>query len=505
METILEKQRHAHEEIERLEAAISDRLLAYPRTIRDRLQLDHEMAEMLEMIQVRSRALQELYTDPDQTRANEVAQMSAGGGLDALYELLTVIKDFHQRYPDNAVEDFARQLEIQLPDPNLPVDPEDRIAKLFSGEESYGRFLDLNTLHAEFLNLKRNSTDQSYKRYLEIFDSFDASSLSVHVKQGPNYALYLTHLLDYLVSFYRRTIAMDNHDKVLAELNADFEKQWQVDQAQATGVANGDTISEGIWCDICQKQYSKQTVYDGHLNSKKHKAGAAKAQDPATTNGAKASGAATNGATDQNTKKEIARKEWLISKLGLKFAKVKNATKENADRKKTLTDKEWLEEQVNTQHLTILSSKRKDTNNGDEQDGEDSDSDDLDKTYNPLKLPLGWDGKPIPYWLYRLHGLGNEFQCEICGNHVYMGRKAFDRHFNEAKHVHGLRCLGISGGSALFYQIDKIADAVALHEKMEEEKRKIERARDDGIEMEDESGNVMSAKVYKDLVDQGIL
>ena len=26
--------------------------------------------------------------------------------------------------------------------------------------------------------------------------------------------------------------------------------------------------------------------------------------------------------------------------------------------------------------------------------------------YNPLKLPMGWDGKPIPYWLYKLHGLG---------------------------------------------------------------------------------------------------
>ena len=26
--------------------------------------------------------------------------------------------------------------------------------------------------------------------------------------------------------------------------------------------------------------------------------------------------------------------------------------------------------------------------------------------YNPKNLPLGWDGKPIPYWLYKLHGLG---------------------------------------------------------------------------------------------------
>lgn len=60
---------------------------------------------------------------------------------------------------------------------------------------------------------------------------------------------------------------------------------------------------------------------------------------------------------------------------------------------------------------------------------DDDDSDD-ERIYNPLKLPLGWDGKPIPYWLYKLHGLGVEFPCEICGNYVYMGRKAFDRHFS---------------------------------------------------------------------------
>lgn len=37
----------------------------------------------------------------------------------------------------------------------------------------------------------------------------------------------------------------------------------------------------------------------------------------------------------------------------------------------------------------------------------DTESDDDDQQiYNPLKLPMGWDGKPIPYWLYKLHGLG---------------------------------------------------------------------------------------------------
>lgn len=40
----------------------------------------------------------------------------------------------------------------------------------------------------------------------------------------------------------------------------------------------------------------------------------------------------------------------------------------------------------------------------------DTESDDEDQQiYNPLKLPMGWDGKPIPYWLYKLHGLGQVY------------------------------------------------------------------------------------------------
>jgi splicing factor 3A subunit 3 len=40
-------------------------------------------------------------------------------------------------------------------------------------------------------------------------------------------------------------------------------------------------------------------------------------------------------------------------------------------------------------------------------------------------LPLGWDGKPIPYWLYKLHGLNISYKCEICGNFTYKVRVIF--------------------------------------------------------------------------------
>jgi hypothetical protein len=44
---------------------------------------------------------------------------------------------------------------------------------------------------------------------------------------------------------------------------------------------------------------------------------------------------------------------------------------------------------------------------------EQDDEDENEPIYNPLKLPLGFDGKPIPYWLYKLHGL-NQVCVRVC-------------------------------------------------------------------------------------------
>jgi hypothetical protein len=103
--------------------------------------------------------------------------------------------------------------------------------------------------------------------------------------------------------------------------------------------------------------------------------------------------------------------------------------------------------------------QREGVNNGGDGGEDDDDDDHEDKPiYNPLDLPLGWDGKPIPYWLYRLHGLNIEFACEICGGESYRGRRDFDRHFQEWRHAHGMRSLGIPN-TKHFHDITKIEDA----------------------------------------------
>ncbi|VDO40354.1 unnamed protein product [Onchocerca flexuosa] len=134
-----------------------------------------------------------------------------------------------------------------------------------------------------------------------------------------------------------------------------------------------------------------------------------------------------------------------------------------------------------------------------------SDDDDDDSIpYNPKNLPLGWDGKPIPYWLYKLHGLNISFPCEICGNQVYKGPKAFQRHFNEWRHSHGMRCLGIPN-TAHFANITKISDAVELWGKIRRQKESLKWNPEHDEEFEDSAGNVVNKRTFEDLKRQGLL
>ena len=114
---------------------------------------------------------------------------------------------------------------------------------------------------------------------------------------------------------------------------------------------------------------------------------------------------------------------------------VLDATTRRAERKLTRT-KDEIDAEARDEEFGIVQAAP-------EEESED-DEDPLDAPlYNPKNLPLGWDGRPIPYWLYKLHGLDQEFKCEICGDASYWGRRAFDQHFNEWRHSHGMRCLRI--------------------------------------------------------------
>nr|GEW59913.1 splicing factor SF3a60 homolog [Tanacetum cinerariifolium] len=149
---------------------------------------------------------------------------------------------------------------------------------------------------------------------------------------------------------------------------------------------------------------------------------------------------------NKESTKEIALMEAKMCKI---LSETIIRTKENAEKKQGLIYEEMDREDDHEDELEIVSE-------GDNQ-----------KIYNPLKFPIGCDGKPIQHWLYKLHGLGHEFKCEICGNYTYRGRRAYEHHFKESRHHYGMRQLGIPNTKD-FNEITSIVEAQQLREKIKE-------------------------------------
>lgn len=210
-----------------------------------------------------------------------------------------------------------------------------------------------------------------------------------------------------------------------------------------------------------QKMYSKQTVYDGHLTSKKHikatQKQATSSEPPKNPNGTGATHPNNNSmpppsTLPKNKYKPVALHTHLTTSLLSILTSELADTKSNVERRFSLTARE-REQELLEQSQTPAPQPSTTTKEGEEEEEEE-------RIYNPLKLPLGWDGKPIPYWLYKLHGLGVEYRCEICSDHVYMGRKNFERHFQESRHAFGMRALGLPN-TKHFHEITKIEDALS--------------------------------------------
>jgi splicing factor 3A subunit 3 len=371
---------------------------------------------------------------------------------------------------------------------------------MFTGEEAFGRFFDLVGLHEQYLNLPgiKGTRRLPYVQYLDSFDIFVLPQCPIkkHEKMTDVYFQYLGALVAYLEDFIKKVRPLENLDRLFASFDQEFDTTWADDKVVGWETSNGSTAGpqkpegkDGFWCDYCEKEFGNLNVYQHHLTQKKHLRAVAQH---------KAGKADGNKSLSRIKEKAIAEREFRIKKLAAAMSTERSDTKVNVERRQGMTEHERQQENEALQAQGFMDA------NAARATAEESDSDDEERIHNPLGLPNGWDGKPIPYWLYKLHGLGVEFQCEICGNFTYMGRRAFEKHFTEARHDYGLKCLGIEN-TPLFREITGIEDALKLWDKIQKDKRKQRQLTENIVQMEDGEGNVMPEKVYNDLRKQGLL
>ncbi|OCF31700.1 splicing factor 3A subunit 3 [Kwoniella heveanensis BCC8398] len=518
MDSIIETQRQTHEEIERYEQALADVLGQNPTVRKNITRRDRKAAEILDRVGTLRKELVDLYEDIPGLRPRELELLSAPpAGQDDLAEFYTrynKIKSFHQRNPGISSRQFVNELDdlvkgdgvqsIQVDGDAEPtiLDPLDAV---FTSNEAYGKFLDVTLPHSQYLNL-RGATRLSYIAFVELLKQGKVErNLDLKEKSQAGYLEYVQTLYNYLLSFFERALPLVNVQAKIKEEEEKFQAAWEAGQvpgweAASSSKSQAQTANgEGIWCKYCQKNYSKQTVYDAHLKSEKHKKKEREGKavsDPSQANGSPAPAASSSNSSQRNKLQAPAKLTFLVTAL-LTFPPIPALladTRTEVERKMALTAREREAELQESEEQAAAPPVDLEAMDEEEDDG---------KIYNPLKLPLGWDGKPIPVWLWKLHGLGVSFDCEICQS-TYQGRKVFDKHFSESKHAFGLRALGVPPGRHWF-GLTKINDVLALAEKLKREGRAELADMDRAEEFEDDEGHVYDRKTWQDLKKQGLI
>ncbi|KAJ3645718.1 hypothetical protein Zmor_023356 [Zophobas morio] len=500
METILEQQRRYHEEKERLVDAMVKEMLHKKTTYREAINSDYRLKCLLDRYMVATDRLIELYEDKDGQRKAEVAALTGPNEFQEFYNRLKQIKDFYRKHPNEISVPMSVEFDELA---KARENPSEEMANLvdFTDEEGYGKYLDLHECYEKYINLK-GIEKVDYITYLATFDQL--YDIPKERKTG-EYRKYLLSLIEYLTWFVQRVkplLDVDNDlqaevDAVMIQWESGTVPGWpkETGSALANVGAHLDLSAFSSWEELASLGLDRLKSAlmalglkcGGTLEERAQRLFSTKGKgslDPSLMTKNKSGKASKE--KEQLRQRELACLEAQIYRLAELVAPQRAATKENVQRKQARTDGE------------------RDDSENEESEEESPDEADDDVPYNPKNLPLGWDGKPIPYWLYKLHGLNISYNCEICGNYVYKGPKAFQRHFAEWRHAHGMRCLGIPN-TAHFANVTQIEDALALWEKLKVQKQAERWQPETEEEYEDSQGNVVNRKTYEDLKRQGLL
>ena len=531
--TILEQLRHKYEEIEQYEKVISKSLTYRDNNPNESIVSETIIKRCQDKIQQNSRDIIDLFEDKNENFKQEKLIMT--GNIDYMNSNLCLLKPINinnnnnyysnllmkKRKADIWVNFYDKIKEIKMLNKsgndinhsttsdkifnNLISDI--NLKTLFTNEENFGKCLDLHELYHEYINIpnifnssinnkKLSNTNSSqillkenmediikfdYLNYLKNIDNF--KNIPLKIKKSEEYIKYIKHLAQYLKSFFVKIYPLVNFNEIQDIIDSKFEDdQEHLDNNNKTIELKEEEEEHDknqLYCQICNKSFAKETLMDAHMKSKKHlkKLNASKNSNNNILQ--------EKNKSDEDIIREIKYNEYQIIRYKDILQNIIDNTINQIHKKQTMT-----REELELDRQNELNVKK-------------TDKEDKKKIFNPKNIPLDWDGKPLPYWLYKVHGLGIEHKCEICGGASYWGRRAFEHHFQEWRHAYGMKCLRLPN-TLQFKNITKIEDALKLHHKLIEDKNKTEFNPDVEEQYEDENGNVFNKKMIMDLKKQGL-
>ncbi|KAF7456845.1 putative splicesome-associated protein [Cryptosporidium felis] len=551
---IIERCRSLCEETETLEKMMVLLFGKLPRDAVTSLVIETAIGKLGTQIHKNSEEILSLYLDDSGSRKSEISYIGGGEGQEQdskssrsilgqnlwsnFYSSIKLavslegtpsdlVRETRYTLRRGTLEELAAETLMAI-DLNEIFAPEEEFGKRLFLEEHYSRFINLKKLRGfreatfidgelERLRRRGKALDESgvvfeemdFDTYLKSFDKF--SGIPRYFKYRDNdYEQYIGELLRYLEEFFLRSRPLLDRNTVESELDKEFQDSWNKGLLSDWRVPTNEML---YYSKPFDKLFFSEGTFNSHVKSKHYRREEGRYLELSEEERAKMKEQSL--ARD----KSVARSEFFIGRYAQLLSiqiretidhvnKLQSSTREELDMdRQLLTDKEGLESLLKE---LLGPSGEKNVGEGlksnQEQDSDsDIDFDEFqDKVYNPLKLPLGPDGRPMPYWLYKLNGLGVEFKCEICGNCSYWGRRAFEKHFQEARHSSGLSALGIPNTSH-FREITRISDAQELYSTLCKQAKNLSFDDQNNMEMEDSQGNILPLKSWRDLHRQGLI
>ena len=188
---------------------------------------------------------------------------------------------------------------------------------------------------------------------MDRFDRFKIIPSST--KNGAEYFKYLAELESYLINWIKRCKPLFMHEKLQRRAKNEFEQLWQ-EGTVPLWERQEPNRDLSLYCLACDKHFSKQTVFEGHKNGKKHIKAVQALQDKQSSSKGlidividcklvnekekeKASKEAAE--LEYQKKKPTALLEFLIGTyITSLLAPIREETKGHVERKQALTDKE---------------------------------------------------------------------------------------------------------------------------------------------------------------------
>jgi splicing factor 3A subunit 3 len=471
------------------------------KTHREKVNQSLQVKTMLQKMQTTGKLLKSMYEELGRSAKYEGKFFEGKDVYTLFYDRLRDINNYFWKFSDSVDEltvPYDREVPLICP-----------IAH-FTGEEGYGRFLDLHGLHSKYVNSKFGFKCD-YIEYLKN-EAWMVHGLPRGYRVSKLYRAYLFDLLGYLEGFYHRSQPLSSLDKIYKKVIVDFDMIWSMGKVPGWEDQHVRAERKNIESRISVMDHTLTSIED--LES----LGSDRIKLILQTMGVKYGGCirkkvdrlwmiggkplahlerrllarGLSGSVfcqSERNLREVALNEIKLLRLSWELRYVINDSLTNIEKKLTKTSQE-LEAEIE-EEIADLPVENEDDND--------------DYIYNPLNLPLGPDGEPIPYWLYKLHGLNRKFECEICGNHTYEGRRGFEKHFKEPRHQQGMQALGIPN-TKIFFEVTKIEDAVKLWKSVESRHQLLEGNGPDKVqEFEDADGNVYDKSTYELLHKQGLI